>query len=152
MNNETLNVTVCTAGNGVNLLCISKPDETPLARHIFYTGSERDCIDWCDKRKHLVDIMKAWEQGKQIFFGGMHGYWYEASSEPNWAPDMNYKVKSTIDDIVEQSRCNISDRQSHKSCKYIEQSYDLTTIAWIAACVIIIVTGIVSSIFVVCNG
>ncbi len=149
MKDEDYGVTLHTVGNNVNLLCISKSSNIPLAHHVYFTGSEQSCKDWCNKRKHLVNIMRAWECGKQITFESSNGYFWDIEGEPGWEPDCYYKVKSSIDDIVKQSKLNLSDEH----CEHVASAYDSCSLGLIMAIIMIVVGGIISSIGVIytCN-
>lgn len=60
---------------------------------IYFTGDEEECAKWIDEHKGLIDIMKAWEEGKTIQYLH-HDDWRDvAYNNPLWGLDNTYRIK-----------------------------------------------------------
>lgn len=70
-------------------LGIAKSTNKPM----YFTGDEEECIKWIDEHKGLIDIMKAWEEGKTIQYLH-HDDWRDvAYNNPLWGLNDTYRIK-----------------------------------------------------------
>lgn len=62
------------------------------AKTKLFVGSEGEVREWYESREKFKDLIKAWEDGKEIQVKAFTGLWYPASN-PDWDVDAEYRVK-----------------------------------------------------------
>lgn len=62
------------------------------AKSKLFVGSKEQCVEWCRLRQKFSEVIKAWEDGKEIQVKAFTGLWYSASN-PTWEVDTEYRVK-----------------------------------------------------------
>ena len=80
----------------------------PEPKHVYFTGTEEECSKWIDEHKHLVDIMAAWEDCKQIQFRSEETKVWVNTTLPEWNTEYEYRIKpeekyvpfDTLDELI----------------------------------------------------
>lgn len=86
------------------------------AKTKLFVGVYGDAVKWCVSRQKFAEVIKAWEDGKEIQFRRPSKYlnWIYAS-DPNWNPELEYRVKP---------ECPCADGVDSKACVGCEHSED----------------------------
>lgn len=60
-----------------------------------FVGTEEECVEWINAREKFTEVIKAWEDGKELQFrpNDPHLSWQECGN-PSWDVDLEYRVKS----------------------------------------------------------
>ena len=86
------------------------------AKTKLFEGTEDECEKWYEARKHLADVIAAWEDGKDIqFFEDIVNNWFP-TEEPRWSTNTQYRIKPEglkwtdlkIGDIIQNESYTIS--------------------------------------------
>ena len=63
------------------------------AKTKLFEGTEEEVDDWYTARKHFVDVIAAWEDGKTIQYNRGHGWDDCFSNKPAWDVTSKYRIK-----------------------------------------------------------
>lgn len=84
------------------------------AKTKLFIGSENEVAKWYEARRKFTEIIKAWEDGKEIQFKTSLGFWCFVFS-PDWDLNIEYRVKP---------ECPCEDGIDSKACVGCEHSED----------------------------
>lgn len=70
--------------------------ETKGAKTKLFEGSDEECSEWYNARKHLTDVIVAWEDGKIIQYNSGHGWEDCCDNKPAWSTDTQYRIKPEV--------------------------------------------------------
>lgn len=66
------------------------------AKTKLFEGTDDECEEWYTSRKHLDDVIAAWEDGKTIqFYENSTGNW-NITGKPMWSTDTLYRIKPEL--------------------------------------------------------
>ena len=63
-----------------------------------FVGAENEVTEWYRARQKFAEVIKAWEDRREIQLKSSAGGWYPASN-PDWNPAIEYRIKPQIGQI-----------------------------------------------------
>ncbi len=63
------------------------------AKSKLFEGTEEECANWYESRKHLADVIAAWEDGKDIQFRRDKDNLWTTVYNPCWDVENEYRIK-----------------------------------------------------------